>query len=39
MDLDKFSELSGLSKITISKIYKSIIDNINTTEARHILKE
>ena len=39
MDLDKFSELSGLSKITISKIYKSIIDNVNTTEARHILKE
>jgi len=39
MDLDKFSEMSGLSKITITKIYKSIIDNVNTAEATHILKE
>ncbi len=39
MDVDKFSETSGLSKITISKIYKSIMENINTNEARDILKD
>jgi transcription initiation factor TFIIIB Brf1 subunit/transcription initiation factor TFIIB len=39
MDVDKFSETSGLSKITISKIYKSIIENIDTNEARGILKD
>lgn len=39
MDIDKFSEMSGLSKITISKIYKLILENVNSNDARDILKD
>ena len=38
MDLDLFSEKSGLSKITISKIYKIIQDKIDEKKIRDILK-
>jgi len=39
MDIDHFSELSGLSKITILKIYKSLCDTFDREKIKNLLKD
>jgi transcription initiation factor TFIIIB Brf1 subunit/transcription initiation factor TFIIB len=39
MDIDHFSEMSGLSKITILKIFKSLSDTFDQSKIKTILKE
>ena len=39
MDIDNFSEISGLSKITILKIFKSLTDTLDQNQIKNILKE
>lgn len=39
MDIDNFSEMSGLSKITILKIYKSLNENLDKCKIKNVLKD